>query len=1053
MSFTATGVRKRNLDTDRLQNLINADEQGFIQRMKPFNSESPSRGLQIGQGGGQQPNLAADLFTTFGKGINGAIGYVQGAVEVAVGDTIDFFHDATEDIFSSYLKIVNAGVGKVVDIFNGGDFPGQILKLQGDDTDTVTINNANDPGNTTGNVILPGVGASMTLAVEQLTEFVFDPLKNINGHTGAWRLASEATAGGGTLPSGTAVNDHLEWNGVSWDASQNLEFNATGPFADSGFLRFPNDNIMLSARNQLNDGNLELKIDSSDNFDFTESNNAPVILQLRAQHASAPDQLGTIEQQSNVTGEMVLRTPDGFSINIGGAPTATFAALAATGIEFFDFLDMSGNQVQDLTALVYTGFTGDGKSISRFATGIDYDIENSAHEHLFRVNGNPPADVFSIKDGFVELSGTNLASSGKIRFANTAIMLSSRTFANDGNVEFKVDNSDFFDFTDSSNGAVSLSLRAQDAVVADKIGSLTQFGTATGHLQLATGTKFDFVIGGDTQISIAPLADTGIELFDFLDMSGNQIQDLTALVYDGFTGNGKSISRFATGINYDIENAAHDHVFRVNGNPPNTQVTISDGSMILGTDLFIEFDERVGDPTVGANKGVLYAKDVGGNTQLFFDNNTEAPVNLTTVSSGANTALSNLAAVAVNVAMDINGNNLLNCAILQSADAQVADNGTLRLGNAQSIQWRNAANTGNATFNYDSFDDFVFNFNALTGTANYLINAIDDVVVRLRSENDTIGEGAGFFIFEGDNASAITHEYARITAIIRDPTAALEDGSFSFNVHQAGANITYLSLRGDNQEIDMFKALAMNTNPVIEIDFIALTEKASDPPVIANEGVLYTKDVSGNTQLFYDNNTEAPVNLSTGGGSIPHLDGEGATDIIRNTATATKTLRFDLGDKASGDTTFHILGSTGAVVNFPNVSTANVAVTNFNNSFSATQNFGGAGNGLTCTTAAFFNDDVTLGNATGDLIATTGRFATDLDPSTNGTRDFGFDTLRWRILYLQEFTDIEEGFASGVAPVGTTDDAKIFCRPNGTDTELRVKFQTGDSVLLAIEPP
>ena len=314
MSFTATGVRKRNLDTDRLQGLINSDEQGFIQRMKPFNAESSARGLvDTGQGGGQQANATADIFTVVGKAINGAIGFVQSEIEVAVGDTIDFFRDNVDEVFSSYLKIKNAGVGAIIDIFNGGDFPGQILKLQGDDTDTVTINNGDDAGNTTSNIILPvGSGPSMTLGVDQLVEFIFDPLKTINGFTGAWRLTSEDTVTSGILPDGTAVNDHLEWNGgTPWVAQQFLEFHTTGPFADSGFLRFPNDQITLSSRNTANDGNLEFKVTTSDHFDLTDSSESPTILDIRTQHTSDPDNILALSVGSGVAADTLISWPNG----------------------------------------------------------------------------------------------------------------------------------------------------------------------------------------------------------------------------------------------------------------------------------------------------------------------------------------------------------------------------------------------------------------------------------------------------------------------------------------------------------------------------------------------------------------------------------------------------------------------------------------------------------------------------------------------------------------------------------------------------------------------
>jgi len=56
--------------------------------------------------------------------------------------------------------------------------------------------------------------------------------------------------------------------------------------------------------------------------------------------------------------------------------------------------------------------------------------------------------------------------------------------------------------------------------------------------------------------------------------------------------------------------------------------------IVGGFDNTMEFDERTGDPAVGVNKCIIYAKDVGGDTHLFQDNSTEAPIDLTTGAGG-----------------------------------------------------------------------------------------------------------------------------------------------------------------------------------------------------------------------------------------------------------------------------------------------------------------------------------------------------------------------------------------------------------------------------------
>ena len=113
--------------------------------------------------------------------------------------------------------------------------------------------------------------------------------------------------------SDVTIDANKNWNAKSITNLAGITFGATGPFADSGFNKFANDQIMLSARNIADDGNLELKVDSGDFFDFTESNNGPVSIKLRAQHASDPDNTLIITQLSGSTGVGQFFSPNQMS--------------------------------------------------------------------------------------------------------------------------------------------------------------------------------------------------------------------------------------------------------------------------------------------------------------------------------------------------------------------------------------------------------------------------------------------------------------------------------------------------------------------------------------------------------------------------------------------------------------------------------------------------------------------------------------------------------------------------------------------------------------------
>lgn len=89
------------------------------------------------------------------------------------------------------------------------------------------------------------------------------------------------------------------------------------------------------------------------------------------------------------------------------------------------------------------------------------------------------------------------------------------------------------------------------------------------------------------------------------------------------------------------------------------------------------------------------------------------------------------------------------------------------------------------------------------------------------------------------------------------------------------------------------------------------------------------------------------------------------------------------------------------------------------------------GSTLTVTGAATFNGAVTLGDATGDTVTVTGRFASDLIPSTTSTRSLGSASLSFAGLYLNN---------------GATDNGAIYYS-GGTTLFEKAIFTAGFDVL------
>ena len=82
---------------------------------------------------------------------------------------------------------------------------------------------------------------------------------------------------------------------------------------------------------------------------------------------------------------------------------------------------------------------------------------------------------------------------------------------------------------------------------------------------------------------------------------------------------------------------------------------------------------------------------------------------------------------------------------------------------------------------------------------------------------------------------------------------------------------------------------------------------------------------------------------------------------------------------------------------------------------------------------AHFRDDVILGDATSDTITATGRFNSDLVPSTDGTRDLGTSALEWQDLFIDGTANIDALVADTAKISDLTDNRVVIA---GTAGEL-----------------
>lgn len=240
---------------------------------------------------------------------------VDFSVDIDVDGILDIGESSSNSQYSSNIQIEDVPTSTTLDTIAGAAFDGQILVIRTFAPSPITIAQATLANG--GNIQTPN-DADFIIGDLQMISLVFDAALLVFANTGGtWRVLTGDTTGGGggNVPDGTAQFQHLEWNGAAWIAQQALAFGAMS--ADAGQLKMPNDTIGLAWRTGANDGNAELKFTTQDEFDFTVSNNADVVLLLRAQNAVDADNLFLVEQQSGSAGQAILTAPNNLSIFTG----------------------------------------------------------------------------------------------------------------------------------------------------------------------------------------------------------------------------------------------------------------------------------------------------------------------------------------------------------------------------------------------------------------------------------------------------------------------------------------------------------------------------------------------------------------------------------------------------------------------------------------------------------------------------------------------------------------------------------------------------------------
>ena len=194
----------------------------------------------------------------------------------------------------------------------------------------------------------------------------------------------------------------------------------------------------------------------------------------------------------------------------------------------------------------------------------------------------------------------------------------------------------------------------------------------------------------------------------------------------------------------------------------------------------------------------------------------------------------------------------------------------------------------------------------------------------------------------------------------------------------------------------------------------------------------------------------AANDAAANGGGITIESGEG-----------NKTFQFEAtGDNLGSSENLNV--ASGKVYKINNVETLSATTLGANVVNSALTNVGTL-TALTVSGNASIEGNVDLGNATSDTITATGRFDSDLVPSTDGARDLGSSTLEWKDLYLDGTAHVDTldvdvnagivGDATVGGTLGVTGDATLGADLDVTGTITGNSFSGSGSGLSAGTTP
>jgi hypothetical protein len=300
--------------------------------------------------------------------------------------------------------------------------------------------------------------------------------------------------------------------------------------------------------------------------------------------------------------------------------------------------------------------------------------------------------------------------------------------------------------------------------------------------------------------------------------------------------------------------------------------------------------ELAADPAAGANQGKTYTKDVAGRTELFYRDDTGAVVQMTSGGSpapggagGANTEVqyNNAGNLDGDPAFIFDGTNVtLTNALFADGGLDRSAVGALAIAasTATSVTVGATLNPVSTTIVVPDNTSQVFRIEDVNG----------DGYMQIDTTN--FGEFVGFgnnntspnYFFNGSNPAM---------SVGSNNSGRVEAASFGPGPLIGFSRAMFVGTETEATSITLGQsaaALTIDSSDIIVSDAqISLTEIAADPGAVANQGRVYTKDVSAATELFYQDSAGNVVQITSGGGLVaPTSFTSGDFNMPDNTAGA-----------------------------------------------------------------------------------------------------------------------------------------------------------------------